>query len=328
MIYGIKQIEKQFPGFEARWTGGMVFDLRELFDSYKGEGSAKGSSWIDSHKGFNESEKGKLLRSIQKEHWDLMRPPSEKMYILHGRKPLTNYDDKTGVAIGDYGYVTTEYAIKFGSVKGDRIFLDEVYCYDFIHKEGCGIATRHKNIWVSPFPIDCHVPETDSTVSTVFGPVDAIDVSNKDQIARLIKDKFGLPLKNDKRTEANSLLYMFMMLKDNLQNFSADLPIALFFLNVRNIKQKTSYFTKLCGHYYPKVWGREYKILSLSQTLTEQSPGPNLPPGYRVRGHFCKGHFKRKPHGVYWWNPHWRGDFSKGIVMKDYKVKASAGPTA
>lgn len=47
------------------------------------------------------------------------------------------------------------------------------------------------------------------------------------------------------------------------------------------------------------------------------------------RIHFCRGHFKEytkenplfgKLTGLYWWQPHVRGNKRKGIVMKDYKI--------
>jgi hypothetical protein len=50
----------------------------------------------------------------------------------------------------------------------------------------------------------------------------------------------------------------------------------------------------------------------------------------RKRFHFCRGHFKEytkdkplfgKYTGLYWWEPHVRGDKKKGVVIKDYNVK-------
>lgn len=134
-------------------------------------------------------------------------------------------------------------------------------------------------------------------------------------------DKYCRDIFNVNNKSGATIEALQMITKDDLSVFTPDIKAALFYLNVRNIKQKIAYVSQHRGFYFPKAWGREYKVLSLSQTLTEHSPGPDLPPGYHVRGHFQRGHFKRKPHGVYWWNPHWRGDFSKGIVMKDYKAK-------
>lgn len=52
------------------------------------------------------------------------------------------------------------------------------------------------------------------------------------------------------------------------------------------------------------------------------------------RVHFCRGHFKEytqenplfgKLTGLYWWQPHVRGQSKKGIVLKDYNIKAGRG---
>lgn len=39
-----------------------------------------------------------------------------------------------------------------------------------------------------------------------------------------------------------------------------------------------------------------------------------------MRGHFCRGHFKKRKTGIYFWHPHARGDFSRGTVTKDYAL--------
>jgi hypothetical protein len=294
MIYGIKQIEKQFPGFEARWTGGMVFDLSDMFVDTRDKLSAK-----------------EFSQDILKNYFDLMLPPSEKMYILTGKHYPT--DLQNGMA------VFTEYAANISKNKiGNMLFIKELYCVDYIPKMDIRMCNKYENIMIS------QGINNDGEKRTI-----ALAQPYEDDKG-LIKSVYGT--ESDRMIKTCGISNCISMLKEcseeAMGNIAVDIPIALFYLNIRNIKQKTSYFTKLCGHYYPKAWGREYKILSLSQTLTEHSPGPDLPPGYHVRGHFQRGHFKRKPKGVYWWNPHWRGDFSKGIVMKDYKVKASAGPTA
>jgi hypothetical protein len=37
---------------------------------------------------------------------------------------------------------------------------------------------------------------------------------------------------------------------------------------------------------------------------------------------FVRGHFKARKSGVFWWSPHARGDLSRGMVAKDYEVRA------
>jgi len=43
---------------------------------------------------------------------------------------------------------------------------------------------------------------------------------------------------------------------------------------------------------------------------------------YTNRIHLCRGHFKKRKTGVFWWQAHIRGHNREGIVMKDYNVKA------
>ena len=73
-----------------------------------------------------------------------------------------------------------------------------------------------------------------------------------------------------------------------------------------------------------------YYILKVSQPKgglsSTGSPGGGPP----KRIHFCRGHFKEytadhplfgKYTGLYWWQPHVRGDKERGVVLKDYEVK-------
>jgi hypothetical protein len=277
MIYGIKQIEKQFPGFEARWTGGHVFDMRNIF-------SGKDVEDIQ-----NEAEQ------IHKDYPDLIVPPADKMYIVAGR--LLPDDEYTFMF---------ECAAEF--VKNDENdLMAEVIGVEYLTKIQGYVAFRGGFILKKDGTL--LLPNHDSTyfksaVNAMMGATKAEKV--KEEHMPMLMDNY-----------------------DNVMRLCLSVVVtSLLYLNVKNINKKNKYVSQMRDFYYPKAWGREYKVLSLSQTIMERSPGPDLPPGYHVRGHFQRGHFKRKKTGVYWWNPHWRGDFSKGIVMKDYKVKASAGPTA
>lgn len=39
-----------------------------------------------------------------------------------------------------------------------------------------------------------------------------------------------------------------------------------------------------------------------------------------IRAHFCRGHFKTRKTGVFWWGPHMRGRLEHGFISKDYEV--------
>lgn len=59
-------------------------------------------------------------------------------------------------------------------------------------------------------------------------------------------------------------------------------------------------------------------------------------PGYRYSGnrpsnstaetaiHMVRGHFKRRKTGIFWWHPHLRGSYDKGVVLSQYMVKPHA----
>jgi hypothetical protein len=293
VIYGIKQIEKQFPGFEARWTGGIVFDVKESFQGMKIDIFGKGLQT--------------LATDIVNNYWDTVIPPSEKMYIINGMKSSIGGSE-------DCTEVVTEYAFE-SARKGEDIYFKEITSSNVgLLKSGRTIATRIRGLTIRP-------NESPGLLNYIWD-------ENSQEFMKFLRSFYGVEYGNKMISKINNPQLLNDARSHVKQNMDWQMVRATyvyisscFLLNIRNIKQKTARVNQQRDFYYPKAWGREYKVLSLSQTLTEQSPGPDLPPGYHVRGHFCKGHFKRKPHGVYWWNPQWRGNFSKGIVMKDYKVR-------
>ncbi len=77
-----------------------------------------------------------------------------------------------------------------------------------------------------------------------------------------------------------------------------------------------------------------YKILEVVKGKPKTKNAGSVPWDYKspeaVRFHLCRGHFKTftderplfgKYSGTFWWNPQSRGDRSKGVVEKDYRVK-------
>jgi len=71
-----------------------------------------------------------------------------------------------------------------------------------------------------------------------------------------------------------------------------------------------------------------YKVLNVVIPKSKSKSNPTSS-GETVRLHFCRGHFKMytkdkplfgKHVGLYWWQPHVRGDAGKGFVEKDYNV--------
>jgi len=43
------------------------------------------------------------------------------------------------------------------------------------------------------------------------------------------------------------------------------------------------------------------------------------------RFHICRGHFKRRRTGTFWWNHHARGQKDLGVIVKDYKIETLSG---
>lgn len=66
----------------------------------------------------------------------------------------------------------------------------------------------------------------------------------------------------------------------------------------------------------------DHKILKIAQRQVKRV----YPDGERdathapMRGHFCRGHFKARKTGIFFWHPHARGHFSKGTITKDYRL--------
>jgi len=74
----------------------------------------------------------------------------------------------------------------------------------------------------------------------------------------------------------------------------------------------------------------DYHVLNVVVPSTKQGYREQSEPLSHVRVHLCRGHFKEytqehplfgKLTGLYWWQPHVRGQNKEGIVMKDYAIK-------
>ena len=74
----------------------------------------------------------------------------------------------------------------------------------------------------------------------------------------------------------------------------------------------------------------DYHVLNVVVPSTKQGYREQSEPLSHVRVHLCRGHFKEytqehplfgKLTGLYWWQPHVRGQNKDGIVMKNYAIK-------
>lgn len=96
--------------------------------------------------------------------------------------------------------------------------------------------------------------------------------------------------------------------------------------NTKNIKKTTIYPAKKLNAKRIANGKRplfEYKILDIHREAIEfNRPMLSAGTGSKKRQHMCKGHFKKRKTGVYWWNPQVRGSKELGVVKKDYKLTA------
>lgn len=66
----------------------------------------------------------------------------------------------------------------------------------------------------------------------------------------------------------------------------------------------------------------EHKVLKIAQRQEHRVYGDDGARGdyAPMRGHFVRGHFKTRRTGIYFWHPHARGSFERGVIEKTYEV--------
>ncbi len=116
---------------------------------------------------------------------------------------------------------------------------------------------------------------------------------------------------------------------------STDLSCIDYFLRVLHCKN----IVKVPHHPPPKLQKKraksgkvglfKYHTLMIRPTNRKVSLGSGGESTRNTRIHFCRGHFKEytaeaplfgRFTGLYWWQPHVRGDKKQGVVMKDYQL--------
>lgn len=66
----------------------------------------------------------------------------------------------------------------------------------------------------------------------------------------------------------------------------------------------------------------EHKILKIARRQQQRVYGAVGTRGNyaSMRAHFVRGHFKTRRTGIFFWHPHARGSFERGVIKKDYEV--------
>jgi hypothetical protein len=312
MILGIRTIEAAFPGFEAYFADGQVFDLSEAMSKYDNR--------TDDHVDF--------AKDIGRNYFDILVPPARKMYITGPSKvsmeTRRSLDSGEPEGPGTHGEIYSEFAVT-AERRGNSIWIDRLYIFDWRKRINHRIAKRYYGVEIAKH-IDGQVMvshqgrEKDRDMPPALAALDIFGVPGKNSWEKTWKTV------SDVGVLRRLMDLDYQVRTEDLRDFITTYTIALFYLNVRNIIVRKEAVRKVRNYYWPRNWGREYKVLSLNRTLTERTPGaPSLPTGMKYRMHFCRGHFKRRKTGVYWWNQQWRGDASIGVVVKDYRFRKEEG---
>ena len=67
----------------------------------------------------------------------------------------------------------------------------------------------------------------------------------------------------------------------------------------------------------------EHKVLKIAHRQQQRIYGVGGHGGdyAPMRGHFVRGHFKTRSTGIYFWHPHARGSFERGVIEKTYEMR-------
>jgi len=116
-------------------------------------------------------------------------------------------------------------------------------------------------------------------------------------------------------------------------NHLITLHLLIMLLNCKNITTKVIKAPETLNKKRRKNGKQEifdYHVLNVSVPSKKGEYREKTEALSHVRVHLCRGHFKEytEKHplfgrltGLYWWQPHVRGQNKEGIVMKDYKIK-------
>ncbi|CCK81223.1 hypothetical protein [Desulfobacula toluolica] len=112
------------------------------------------------------------------------------------------------------------------------------------------------------------------------------------------------------------------------------LNAALMLLNCKNVVTEDNHPPAKLNKKRKKKGKQElfvYKTLKLVLPSKSENKSGTGDSGIKMKIHLCRGHFKNytkdsplfgKYTGLYWWQPHVRGNKSEGMVVKDYKIEA------
>lgn len=137
-----------------------------------------------------------------------------------------------------------------------------------------------------------------------------------------------------KKTRPNCLDQFIENSHEYTKRCSYVVEAVLLLLNCKNISTEKHYPPEALNRKRTKV-GKQplftYHTLVVHTPSAKHGGGDSAKTGIKHRLHFCRGHFKEytsdnplfgKLTGLYWWQPHVRGNKELGVVHKDYRVAA------
>ncbi len=147
---------------------------------------------------------------------------------------------------------------------------------------------------------------------------------------------------NDKRTTFNhySLPFTHRSLPEDVLQKAQDMlcdPLimvitTIMLLNCKNISTEKIFAAPKLNKKRRKNWKQElfdYHVLNVVVPSARREYRESTKPLSHNRVHLCRGHFKEytsehplfgRLTGLYWWQPHVRGQNREGIVMKEYSL--------
>lgn len=94
-------------------------------------------------------------------------------------------------------------------------------------------------------------------------------------------------------------------------------------INCRNVKLVPAESGKIKNKDGNNI-GIEYHEVKINKHIVSHIPSGNKT-DITYRQHWCRGHFKNRKSGRYWWAPHIRGSLDKGKIIKNYNAEKIIG---
>lgn len=178
--------------------------------------------------------------------------------------------------------------------------------------------------WI-PSPLSCYLVLSNPWTDNIWQKLDELNISYglKGYGNRIVSNEYDFPLYG---SDVKNYL------QNEYDNYSNLIYRSLKILNCKNIvREKIKPSEKLNKKRLKsnKLPIYDYYVLNIKRPVSKRDYSEKQTPLSHNRVHFCRGHFKEytKEHpllgkhvGLYWWEPHVRGQNKDGVIDKDYVV--------